>query len=313
MLCISSGSCQNESQSEQPAVEQSPEVTADSGTIAAGRWNLRYRVEGTGTPALVIGSSLYYPRAFSPELRSHLKMAFVDHRGFAPAIPGPFDPPTDFDLDVLIDDIERARTELGWGRVVAIGHSGHSFMALEYAKKYPDSVSHVVMIGIGPDISPAALEATERNWEETASAERKALLEESLKRHPDSELESLSESEAFILDYVRRGPRIWYDPAFDSSPLWEGMDVNTQMFDYVWGNLFRNIDITQGLEELDRPVFLALGRFDYLVPPPEAWEPLRPHFKDLTVQVFEKSGHTPQLEQPSEFDAALLDWIHSRE
>jgi len=75
------------------------------------------------------------------------------------------------------------------------------------------------------------------------------------------------------------------------------MTVNTGMFDYVWGVVFRDIDITRGLEKLDRPVFLALGRHDYLVPPPSAWEPLGTAFRDLTIRVFEKSGHTPQLEE----------------
>jgi pimeloyl-ACP methyl ester carboxylesterase len=31
---------------------------------------------------------------------------------------------------------------------------------------------------------------------------------------------------------------------------------------------------------------------------------------DLTVHVFEKSGHTPQLEQPAEFDRVLLEWLN---
>jgi proline iminopeptidase len=39
------------------------------------------------------------------------------------------------------------------------------------------------------------------------------------------------------------------------------------MFDYVWGKVFRDIDITKDLDKLKAPVFLALGRYDYLIPP----------------------------------------------
>lgn len=82
-----------------------------------------------------------------------------------------------------------------------------------------------------------------------------------------------------------------------------------QMINYVWGIIFRDIDITKGLDQLNRPVFLGLGRHDYLVAPPSSWEPLRNKFKDLTIHIFEKSGHTPQLEESALFAQVLLEWL----
>ena len=66
------------------------------------------------------------------------------------------------------------------------------------------------------------------------------------------------------------------------------------MFDHVWGNVFRDLDITRGLSTFDRPVLLALGRYDFIVAPPCSWDPIRPKFRDLTVRVFEHSGHNPR-------------------
>lgn len=285
----------------------SEQAVADTGSIATGKFRLRYRIEGTGAPTIVIGFPTYYARVFSQNLRSHLRLVFLDHRGSAPS-PGPVDT-TEFALDRLIDDIERARRELGLGRIVVIGHSGHSYMALEYAKKYPEKVSHVVMIGIAPDLSAASGEAAEQYWEKLASPERKAVLEENLRRFPDEQLAQLPPGQRLVRRYVRDGPRIWYDPRFDSSPLFEGFEINMDMFDYVWGQVFRDIDITQGLDALDRPVFLALGRYDFLVAPPASWDPIRAKFRDLTVRVFEESGHTPQYEEAAHFDAELLRWM----
>lgn len=205
--------------------------------------------------------------------------------------------------------MERARKALRLGRIVVVGHSGHAFMALEYAKKYRRNVSHVVMIGIGPDISARSIEAAERYWHDFASPERKAILEENLRRYPDEQLARLPPGERFGRDYVRRGPKIWYDPRFDSSPFWEGVNLNMDMFEHVWGRIFRDIDITRGLDKLNEPVFLALGRYDFLVPPPSAWDAVRPKFKNLTVRVFERSGHTPQYEEATLFDAELLAWL----
>lgn len=255
----------------------------------------------------MIGSAVYYPRVFSRNLREHLQLVFLDHRGFAVS-PGPVDT-AEFALDKLLDDVERARRQLALGPVVVVGHSGHGLLALEYAKRHPASVSGVVMIGIGPDLSPTSAEAAERSWNESVSPERKAALGESLRRLPDTDLAKLPPAEQFVRGYVRNGARIWFDPRFDASALFAGVEMNMDMYRHVWGHVFRDIDITRDLAALDRPVFLALGRYDFIVAPPSSWDRLRPHFRDLTVRVFERSGHTPQYEEPELFDAELLRWL----
>jgi proline iminopeptidase len=281
-------------------------MSSQSGSIDAGGFKLQYSIEGLGTPTIVIGSALYYPRVFSQSLREELRLIFLDHRGFAHA-PADIEPAS-FELDTLVDDVERARQELGLGQVAVMGHSGHSYMALEYAKKYPTNVSHVVMIGIAPDLSAGGAEAAERYWQESVSPERKALLEANRQRLPDDELGKLSFSESFRGAYIRDGAKIWFDPKFDSTPLWEGVEVN-EVVERVWGEVFPAIDITNGLDALDLPVFLALGRYDFLVAPPSSWDRVRPAFRDLTVRVFERSGHTPPLEEAELFDAELLGWM----
>lgn len=279
----------------------------DTGTISAGAFRLGYRIEGNGPPAMVIGSSVYYPRVFSPDLRKHLRLVFLDHRGFT-ASPGRVER-SEFALGKLLEDVERARQQLGLDRVTVIGHSGHAYMALEYAKKYPAHVSHVVLIGISPDLSAASQAEAERSWQESVWPERKAALQENVRALPDQELAKLRGRDQFVRGYVRDGPKAWYDPRFDSTPYWAGVEVNMEMFDYVWGEVFRDIDITKGLESFDRPVFLALGRYDFLVAPPSSWDRVRPKFKDLTVRVFERSGHTPQHDEAALFDAELLGWM----
>src|SRR5437879_9632379 len=97
--------------------------SAYAGMISAGPFRLPYIVEGTGRPAIVIGSSRYYQRAFSQNLRKHLQLVFMDHRGFVPS-PGPVDT-SEFELEKLVDDVETLRQQLGLGPVVVIGHSGH--------------------------------------------------------------------------------------------------------------------------------------------------------------------------------------------
>jgi proline iminopeptidase len=278
----------------------------DTRTIETEGFQLQIRMEGMGTPAIVIGSSIYYSRTLSQHLREHLHLIFMDHRGFA-ASQGHAESPVT--LDVLLDDVELVRQRLGLGHIIVIGHSGHGFMALEYAKKYPENVSHVVMISLGPDFSVKSHEATDQYWQDSVSPERKAALEENHRHFPDEHLAKLLPDKRFIKQYVRNGARIWYDFRFDSTSLWEGVNINMEIIDHVWGNIFRDIDITKGLSTFDRPVFLALGRYDFLVAPPCSWNPVRAQFQNLTVRVFEQSGHMPPYEEATLFDKELLLWL----
>ena len=285
---------------------------ADTGSINIGPFQLRYRIGGTGVPILVIGSSLYYPPTFSPQLRKHLKFIFVDHKIFV--IPTSAVDNTEYELNVLVDDVERIRQALNLKRMIVLGHSGNSYIALEYAKKYPQHVSHVVMLGIAPNLSPAGKAAAEQYWQDSVCPERKAAMERNMLECSDEQLAQLPADQRFIQRYLRDTPRIWYNFDFaEAKKLWEGVQFNMQMFDYVWGIIFRDIDITQGLDQFDKPVFLGLGRYDFLVAPPSAWDVVRSKFKDLTIRVFEKSGHTPQLEEQELFNRELLQWLSSRQ
>ena len=42
---------------------------------------------------------------------------------------------------------------------------------------------------------------------------------------------------------------------------------------------------------------------------PSFWDPFRPKFHDLTVRVFERSGHWPHYEEAALFDGELLGWM----
>lgn len=100
-------------------------------------------------------------------------------------------PEAEFAPDILADNIELARKQLVLGKVVVFSHSGNALIAIEYAKKCPASVSNAVMIGIAPTVGPANSAARDRYWSESASPERKAVMEDSLRRLPDAELAKL--------------------------------------------------------------------------------------------------------------------------
>ncbi|WP_234734749.1 alpha/beta fold hydrolase [Tellurirhabdus bombi] len=281
------------------------QAISKKGTIDSQGFKLGYIIEGEGMPALVIGSSVYYPRTFLGNIREHLKLIFIDHRGFVP--PPRELAPEDYQLNVLLADVDRIRKELELENVLVIGHSGHAFLALEYAKKYTQHVSRVVMIGVSPNYSAATHQATAAFFQTRATPERKQAFDKNMALLP-AQIEAAPERR-FVAFCVAAGPQSWYDYQFDATALWRGVYTNMQIIDHVWGAIFRDIDITEGLADFDKPVLLLLGKYDFLTGPPTLWDSVRGRFNDLTISVFEESSHTPQYEEPDLFNQTLLRWL----
>ncbi len=282
-------------------------MSQNSGIIERDGYQLAYSIEGTGPTAIVIGSAVYYPRVFSQELRKQLRLVFIDTRAFAHNDRQFVQPVT---LDTILDDIEYMREQLNLTNCIIIGHSGHGYMAIEYAKKYRQQVTQVALIGMGPDHSEATYKAANAYLEQSVCPERKKLLAKNLETlHEQFKAEP---ARRFITLCLALGPKSWYTYDFDARLLWKDVHVNMTLIDHFWGFIFRDIDITKGLSSFDKPIFLGLGKFDYLVAPFYMWYPLKDKFNNLTIKLFEHSSHTPQYEEPELFDATLLEWLKSQ-
>lgn len=284
-------------------VEQ-PQAT--SGVVAVEGAELHYVIEGEGIPCMVIGSATYHLRTFSQELRKRLRLIFMDTRGFVPS-----DTTIDIDkytMDTMLDEVEQVRRALGLEKIAVLGHSMFALVVLEYAKKYPDRVSHVIMIAMSPHFNAETFQAADEYWESHASEERKALLGQNLEALNENELAKLSPGEAFIIRYNASGPQRWYDPTYDGSWLWKGVELNGDLVNHFLGVVLSEYDIEQGLDRVTMPVFLAVGRHDYGIPY-YLWDDFRKGFSNLSFNLFEKSGHHPMLEEQALFDSLLIDWI----
>lgn len=258
---------------------------------------------GTGPTALVVGSHTYYPRTFSKSLSSKLRLIFADTRGFVPA--SSYHTESDFTRDKITEDIEAIRASWAVDQVILVGHSIHAFMALEYACRFPDRVSHLVLIASSPLAGHEIYKEADRYFEESVCPQRKEALITSMKKFLECK------DSSFIERMLAFGPRLWYDHTFDASKLWADVPVNAIGAGIIWGHMFEDYDVAHALGSITCPIFLALGRYDYFNPP-HLWESYRWLAADLILRVFEKSSHTPQFEEPENFDQELLRWLASK-
>lgn len=285
----------------------------NAGVVEVEGARLRYRIEGHGPPCLVVGSSVLYPRVFSPGLRGHLQLIFADLRHFAdPRHPASADPsfrPEQISIGTYAGDIERVRQTLGLGEVVVIGHSIHGTIALEYARRYPQHVRGVVATAGVPRGTGELPAASERFWEADASGERREILARQLAELTPEVRATLSPADLFVREYVASGPMYWYDPAYDAAWLCEDVVTDMPIMDRVWDELFAAYDLAQGPAEITVPALIAHGRYDYNIPY-TLWEEHRHKLPRHAYALLEKSGHAPSFEEPELFDHTLLAWVH---
>jgi len=279
-------------------------ASGDSGTVKVEGAELGYRIEGHGPTCLVVGSSIYYPRAFSQGLRNHLRLVFVDLRHFAPS-----DPSFDLDqisLETYANDIERMREALGLGDVIVIGHSNWAGYALDYAQWYPEHVRGAVWLGGAPVIDEAEVN---RLWETDASQERKELYARKQAELTPELRATLSPSELFIRESAANGPLKWYDANYDNSPMFDEVFLNLPVFDRFAELEDDDFDWADVAARLDAPVLVVVGRYDYRNPY-TLWERDRDS-TPYTFVLLDRSGHIPMFEEPELFDQTLLDWVGS--
>lgn len=277
-----------------------------SGVVEVEGAALRYVTEGTGTPVLVIGSSIYYPRTFSAQFRQSRRTIFTDLRHFAEIDPDRA--ASGRPLEIYAGDVEKIRESLGLERFVLVGHSHHGNLAFEYAKRHPERVSHVVVIGSPPVGVAQTIEAGEEYWKAHASHERKSALERNRAALASGGADALSPEESFIAAYVADAPKLWYDVNYDASFLWEGVPVNMNAIRF-FRESFLEYEFLLGAERLKAPLLVVMGRYDYVVPH-YLWQEVLPELENATFHLFERSGHTPQLEEQDLFDRVFARFIN---
>ena len=82
-------------------------------------------------------------RTLALDLRGHGDSAWSPDRSYA--------------REAFFRDLERVMRDLGEPETVLVGHSLGGSLALEYASRYPESVSRLVLVDVGPELGAPAV------------------------------------------------------------------------------------------------------------------------------------------------------------
>lgn len=260
---------------------------------------LFYSTRGTGPVCLVptaVGTKPY-ERQMPTQLSDGRQLVFVDLRGGGQSTGDP----ARLTFDQVADDFEAIRRDLGVARVAVIGHSILGVLALEYGRRCPDTVSHVITVGTPPRGDMAALGAAAAQFfEQDASEDRKGVWRENMARFPPGT--------PFEQTFPAQAPLRFYDARTEMMPLYQDSVIRPELLGHLLGPLTKGWDVACDPGSQQVPVLLTHGRYDYTVPH-TMWDGLDGLLPIATRHLFERSGHQPFLEEPDEFARVLTEWM----
>ncbi len=268
------------------------------------------RVEGKGYPILLMHGGPGLDHTTLLPLRpcaDQNTLVFYDHRcnGLSNSVPV-----TSMTWDNLTADAEALREALGFDRWAVLGHSFGGMVALEYALRYPDRLSHLILMYTCGDSRWAQQNAPEilakRGY--SADAVQTARRFYSGQVTQDEFLPSVLK---FISAYSYESSPL-YNPAILRVAMRAGlgppMKMRPEAHIFNAGQLQKGWSVMDRLCEIKTPTLVLAGRFDFLFPP-ESQAILADRLPLAQLELIERAGHNPQIERPAEVIEAIRKFM----
>ncbi|MBW4540628.1 MAG: alpha/beta fold hydrolase [Myxacorys chilensis ATA2-1-KO14] len=233
-----------------------------------------------------------YKPTFS-RLADRMQLVYIDHRGQGRSARG--DKST-YTLDNNVEDLEALRQYLGLTKIIVIGGSYGGMVALTYASRYPQQVSHLIAIATVPD--SRFLQRAQENLAQRGTAEQIAIARYLWAGNFQSEAQ-LHEYFQVMQPLYSRSYKP--DTAKDS---WERTTLSVDAINVAFGGFLRTYDVLKDLPKITAPTLVIGGRHDWICPP-EFSEEIAEAIPKSDLRIFEQSGHSIRADEPD----ALLDTI----
>jgi proline iminopeptidase len=204
----------------------------------------------------------------------------------------------------LTADADALREELGFERWAVLGHSFGGHVALEYALRYPELVSRLVLLDTAGDA----------RWSQENAAE--VLAGRGFSPKTVAVARRFYDGRIAPKDFVRAAIRLLpaYDHGFSllrlaREMLEGGWRMKTRPEALIFGaHMMRGWSVMDRLGEIRVPTLVIAGHDDFLFPP-ESQALLAAGIPNARLRIIERAGHNPHSERPAETLAAVADFL----
>lgn len=198
-------------------------------------------------------------------------------------------------LENLTADADALRQQLGFDKWAVLGQSFGGNVALEYALRYPQNLSHLVLMNTGGDqwwVNHNAPEIlAKRGFSE--SAVRAARRFYNGRITPDEFLRTIMKfSSAY--NYHNSLFSVVKELVSGNMP-----KMRPEATIYGYSQVLNGWSVMERLSEIQVPTLVVAGRYDFLFPP-EHQAILADRLPNSQLELIERAGHNPQMEQPAE-------------
>jgi proline iminopeptidase len=266
--------------------------------------SLFVEVTGHGDPLLLMhgGPGLDHV-SLTPfrELADRHTIVLYDHRCNGRSTGAPV---TSMTFENLAADADALREALGFERWAVLGHSFGGHVALEYALRYPERVSRLVLLDTAGDA----------RWSQEHAAE--VLAGRGFSPKTVAVARRFYDGRIAPKDFVRAAIRLL--PAYDHR--FSLLRLGREMLAGGWrmktrpealtfgGQMMRGWSVMDRLGDISVPTLVIAGHDDFLFPP-ESQALLASAIPDARLRIIERAGHNPQSERPAETLAAVADFL----
>ena len=200
----------------------------------------------------------------------------------------------------LTADADALRQELGFEAWGVLGHSFGGHIALEYALRYPQRLSRLVLLDTCGDARWSQHNAPELLAKRGFSAADVQTARRFYNGQMDPD-EVLPAALRLARAYEYQ-PSLLYNPRLLSLAYQLGlgppMTMRPEATVFGFSRLIQGWTVMDRLHEIEAPTLVMAGRHDFLFPP-EHQAILADRLPNAQLELIERSGHNPQLEEPA--------------
>ncbi|HEX6682554.1 MAG TPA: alpha/beta hydrolase [Candidatus Limnocylindrales bacterium] len=270
--------------------------------IKGNRLNVEVLGDEPGKPTMIVHhgapglGSMAEPRVSFAPFADDYRVIVFDARGSgASGGTGPFT------HEQWAADVDGLREWAGAEQIVMAGGSYGGFIAMEYAIRYPQMVSKLVLRDTAADNAN----------QELAMANALASARVKIDR---TKLDRIMSGTVRDDDDLRD---CWAEilPLYDHDLDWEKVRQRVeatpyryQTHNFAFAHNQPNYDIKGRLPEIKAPTLVTVGRHDWITPV-SCSETIASLIPNARLVVFEKSGHSPQVEEAPEFQRVVRSFL----
>jgi proline iminopeptidase len=284
--------------------------------VPVGASRLFVRDLGSGHPVIVLHGGPDFDHAYLvPELdglAEQYRLVCYDQRGRGRSWSG--EGPESVTIDSEVEDLDRVRARTGSTTVALLGHSWGGLLAMEYAIRHPDRVSHLILMNTAP-ASHRDMLALRREWTSRRGPEQSERITE-LASDPAHLSGDIEADAAYYrihfgstirrrdqLDEVVRRLRLGFTP----EGIVAARAIEGALYAQTWSA--EDYDLIPELRTLRIPTLVIRGEDEFI--PIEGVRRIADAIAGSRFVEISGSGHFAYLEQPTLVCSTIADFLGS--